>query len=525
MNFRPITYSFIVLFLLFVIGCVPKAIEAFKPKTTLRYSNTWEKLTNYPTRTGRNDDLHFFNPQEGFAINSQGILYLTEDGGESWELKFESEEDSFFRCLTFKNRQEGWLGTLGPGDAALSSDDPVIMYETKDGGENWSPVTFNGPYPGGLCGLQTVSDKVIVGCGRVRGPSFFIKSTDGGETWNSYDYSHLAGSLIAPYFYDEQHGLLIGGTTDEKIECRSLILETFDGGTSWDTIFVSPQKGEYCWKVNFPSAQRGFISIQRNAKGGYTYVLETFDGGKSWQEKKIQKGKYYVQGVGFANEQVGWLGGHPRGTKETRDGGKTWHDMADVGRGYNKFQFFGDSIGYGVGYGVYKMEGIGKIPEGPVPSYFENGKLQSMINYKNGQKNGAAEFFYENGDPMYAGKMKNNIRIGKWKYYPSSGISAQTLNYKLGVAQLSTEIMQLFVGTYQINEKATRTISFADGKLYSKHSRSNNTLEMVALSATEFTYVNNVRNVLEFVQNEYGVVTHQVMRANGEARSAELLRD
>jgi len=63
----------------------------------------------------------------------------------------------------------------------------------------------------------------------VRGPSYFIKTTDGGENWESYNMDHLARSLIATHFHNEMHGFLIGGTTRDKENCRSMVLETIDG--------------------------------------------------------------------------------------------------------------------------------------------------------------------------------------------------------------------------------------------------------------------------------------------------------
>lgn len=317
----------------------------------------WNKVDSYPVERGRTDDLYFFDPMNGFVINSQGYVVKTENGGESWEIAHENK-GTFFRCLTFKNRKEGWLGNIGTDDEYLKSRDSIPLFETVDGGATWSPVKFNGPMPKGLCGLQKVNENVIVGCGRVRGPSFFIKTTDGGKNWNSYDLNHIAGSLIAPHFFDEQHGFLIGGTTTDKIECRSLVLETHDGGMNWDTVYISKQKGEYCWKFSFPTRDIGFISIQRNVKDGNFYHLQTTDGGKTWKEVAHADEYYYVQGVGFIDQETGWLGG-PRGkTYETRDGGQSWLPRTDIGDGFNKFQFFGDSLGYGVGFGVFKCERV-----------------------------------------------------------------------------------------------------------------------------------------------------------------------
>ena len=223
---------------------------------------------------------------------------------------------------------------------------------------------------------------------------------------------------------------MIGGTTQDKKNCRSLVLETFDGGNTWDTIYVSSQKGEYCWKVSFPSKNRGFISIQRNVKNGRFYYLKTEDGGKSWTEEEYTEGYYYVQGVGFINEQVGWLGGSGKWTMETRNGGKTWRRMADVGRGFNKFQFFGDSLAYGVGYGVYKMQKLKAYPSAMLNTFHSNGRIQSALQYQDGRKSGPATYYDQAEQVISKGRLKNNLRQGTWHFYRPNGQLLEKVTYK-----------------------------------------------------------------------------------------------
>jgi len=262
-----------------------------------------------------------------------------------------------------------------------------------------------------------VNENLIVGCGRVRGPSYFIKTTDGGKNWYSYDLNHVAGSLIAAHFFDESHGLLIGGTTREKKECRSMVLETLDGGRTWDTIYLSEQKGEYPWKFSFPTREKGFISIQRNANDGRFYHLQTKDGGKTWKEVEHSPTDYYVQGIGFINENIGWIGGSRTWTYETRDGGKTWNKLGDIGNGFNNFQFLEDSIAYGVGFGVYKSNNVLTNSLSAKKEYFDNGQLRRITPLRFGKKNGTAKTYHLNGQLASSGVFKNNLKSGTWKLY------------------------------------------------------------------------------------------------------------
>ena len=411
-------YLALPIFLLFS-ACSPKVSPLLQQVQEINYSSGWEKVNSYPIKNGRTDDLHFFDEHTGFVINSEGYLSFTEDGGETWEIVLKNE-GTFFRCITFKNRQEGWLGTIGTDDPFLSSRDTIPMYETKDGGLTWTVVDFIGPTPKGLCGLQKVNDDVIVGCGRVRGPSYFIKTIDGGENWYSQNMDDIAGSLIAAHFFDKDHGFLIGGTTRDKENCKSLVLETVDGGTSWDTVYMSQQIGEYPWKFAFPTRDRGYISIQRNVRDGDFYHLQTKDGGKNWEEVIHSKDYYYVQGIGFANADIGYMGGSSGKTYQTRDGGKTWLPYANIGNGFNNFQFFESGKGYGVGFGVFKCNNVNNDGEA-INNYFASGALKSNYQILENKRHGKASTFYENGNLKSVGRYKENLKKGKWKYFDKSG--------------------------------------------------------------------------------------------------------
>ncbi|MFK7809863.1 MAG: WD40/YVTN/BNR-like repeat-containing protein [Saprospiraceae bacterium] len=320
------------------------------------YSSFWNELENFPETSGRNDDICFLSPSLGWAINNKGRLYKTEDGGNSWKLQLK-KDDSFFRCITFADSLNGWLGTIGLNEKDLYSNDSIVLYETHDGGANWKPSVISGEYPTGLCGLQKVTDKMIVGCGRVRGPSFFVKTTDKGSTWKSVKLNEEAGALIVPHFFDEKNGIMIGGTSRDKLNSKALILSTKDGGDSWVKVFESSQLGEYCWKVVFPTRQVGYASIQRNVDDGNFHFLKTEDGGKTWVEKEYAKKHYFTQGIGFINDEIGWIGGSSSyGTYETKDGGETWISVPEFGKGLNKFQFFGDTLGYATGKRIYKIK-------------------------------------------------------------------------------------------------------------------------------------------------------------------------
>lgn len=510
--------SFILITFLFQ-ACAPKISKPLQGIQELYYTSAWEKVTAYPVDRGRSDDLHFFDPETGFVINSQGYLSYTEDGGESWKIVHKNE-GTFFRCLTFKNRKEGWLGTIGTDDRFLSSKDTVAMYETKDGGLSWKPVEFIGPNPKGLCGLQKVTDDFIVGCGRVRGPSYFIKTTDGGKNWYSYDLNHLAGSLIATHFFDDSHGFMIGGTTDDKKNSQSLVLETFDGGMTWDTAYISPQKGEYCWKFSFPTPEIGFISIQRNVRKGRFYHLQTTDGGKTWKEVEHTSRYYYVQGIGFINSKIGWMGGSNNWTYETRDGGENWRKVKDIGKGFNNFQFFGDTLAYGVGFGVFKSTKIHTSNDQVLKEYYENGQIKSTTTFKKDRKSGPANTYFTNGKVASEGKYEKNLKHGVWNYYDVSGKLVKRVKMKHGQVKVAEKQLQSYAGEYETPSGIIRRISLEEGLLFSKRGNGAKRL-LLHDTDTRFYYEFDPQVTIEFFFDENGAISHTQTCNYGEYSTAE----
>ena len=315
-------------------------------------SPAWQLLPNAPVAS-RHNDVFFVTPEMGWIVNGAGEIYRTEDGGESWNRQLHLE-DSHFRSVGFIDPLKGWAGNIGEGEFGTS--DTTALYQTLDGGTTWTPQNeFTGPKPKGLCGMFVVNDSMVVGVGRVRGPSFFVKSTDGGETWVSKDMSAYAAGLIDVYFFTPESGIAVGLTNVDHEQSSGVVLVTSDGGETWETHFTTSRTGEWGWKISFPSNQVGYVSLQRNSQTPI-YFLKTTDGGASWEEKIFYQSYYFVQGIGFIDETTGWIGGNSTyPTLETTDGGETWHS-ADFGARVNRFRFLGDSLAYAVGREVYKFD-------------------------------------------------------------------------------------------------------------------------------------------------------------------------
>ncbi len=313
----------------------------------------WALLSNSPMRSqmGRHDDAFFISPTTGWVVNLSGEVHFTRNGGTTWSLQHRAVSGGRpigLRSVGFANAQKGWIGSL---------TDPQLLFETQDGGRTWSDITnrITGPRPRGICGLWVASEQVIYGVGRFDGPARIIKTTDGGQTWTSKDLSPLAETLIDAYFFDENRGIIIGGTDASLNTAKGVVLYTEDGGETWSVRHTSSGNGEWGWKISFPTPKIGYVSIENFRPNVPTAkVLKTTDAGLTWTEVPIE-GSRSLQGVGFLTEKVGWASG--RGTTfMTTDGGDTWEQLPLDGI-INRFRMFGDSLGYAVGSRVYKLAG------------------------------------------------------------------------------------------------------------------------------------------------------------------------
>lgn len=289
---------------------------------------------------GRIDGLHFADSLRGWVATGSGTIQHTTDAGKTWVPQY-SNPNLYFRSLMFSDSLHGWAGTL-----TTSS----LMLTTSNGGANWTVVSnIPDPKPPGVCGLWVASPQVIYGVGSYSGPARLIKSADGGATWTAKDMSPLASTLIDVHFFNELEGIIVGGRGVFPNDIVSVVLQTSDGGATWQERYLGTRNSEWGWKISFPTRDTGYVSLERWS--GPMFVLKTVNGGVSWSE--LSFADYNEQGIGFVTTRMGWVGGSDNPTFLTTDGGQTW-TTAWWGEHVDRFQFLSPHCGYASGAAVYK---------------------------------------------------------------------------------------------------------------------------------------------------------------------------
>ncbi|GAA4719141.1 hypothetical protein H9L13_08220 [Sphingomonas lutea] len=328
-----------------IFGAAAQAAPAKSPTAAQLADRTWQTL---PTEAykGKRDDIHFADARTGFYGTGAGDLFRTDDGGRSWT-KVWSRKGTFIRALGFVDAKHGFMGNVG--DYYPGVTDRVPLYETKDGGASWAPVDLGGVIVEGICAIDVLrirsiyqgelrDSAVIHAAGRVGGPAKLLRSVDGGRTWSYLDLSAHAGMILDVKFIDARTGFVFAGSNSDIKDSEALILKTTNGGRTWRPVYRSGRKLENSWKGSFVNARTGFATVQTyDPERTQQVIVRTTNGGETWRELPlVSDAKARQFGIGFATEQVGWVG-TAAGGFETRDGGRTWKP-APIAKAANKIR-------------------------------------------------------------------------------------------------------------------------------------------------------------------------------------------
>lgn len=341
--------------IILLLGCLHQIVDA---------QAKWKTLPNAPKAKSRIDDFFFISPLIGWAVKiDSGQIYKTTDGGLQWSKQLDTSQPSrvAFRSIGFADSLFGWAGVL--------SNPTAYLWQTSDGGTNWSVVPNLPSGPIGICGISVVNRSVIYGCGNYNpGSPHLIKTTNGGQTWTAITMSTQAGSLVDCYFWSPDSGFVVGSGVSGStlLEKKATVLFTSDGGQTWQEKYLGNRTGELSWKITFPGFNVGFVSIWPATSSQQQFYLKTTDRGATWQEQQLPFNNS-GEGIGFtADGSRGWIGGWGS-TYETTNGGVTW-TINTILMNLNRVRFINDSIAYASGQTIYKYTSQ-DIPVGMQNSY------------------------------------------------------------------------------------------------------------------------------------------------------------
>ncbi|MBP8115850.1 MAG: T9SS type A sorting domain-containing protein [Chitinophagaceae bacterium] len=279
----------------------------------------------------------FVNDTIGFVCGASNTLFKTIDFGKTWQT---IDMSSFgfnlgFMDVVFTNHHDGYL---------LGSYGKIIA--TTDTGNTWNTIATLGI--GWPIHIYFVDDNV----GYVIGSEFY-KTTNGGATWNSVNFSTSASGDLSGIAFNrsKQKGIVVGngagyGSTSEP---GHVMMKSVDAGDNWTTIDYLNGDNDF-YDVSFIDDSIGYLF------GGYHLVsglgYKTTNTGLTWKKLPFNSSAN-IRECQFINKDVGFIVSD--NIYFTQDGGNSWTTVPGVAGpnmlGDKMFFFNADT-------GIYATQGI-----------------------------------------------------------------------------------------------------------------------------------------------------------------------
>jgi photosystem II stability/assembly factor-like uncharacterized protein len=190
---------------------------------------------------------------------------------------------------------------------------------TTDGGINWSWQQIKGFEKSDFRDIEAFTDKdaVIIASGS---PAYILKTTDGGNHWDKkFQKADSSYFLDAMDFSNKQHGFVLG----DPIAGKFLLLETIDGGDTWNPLANSPValKDEAAFAASGTCLRINNNSITIVTGGSNSRMLTSPINKQKWTSRALpltngvsSRGAF---SVAYSNNQTIIVGGNYAKDKQT----------------------------------------------------------------------------------------------------------------------------------------------------------------------------------------------------------------
>jgi len=294
-------------------------------------------------------DVDLSDTDRIFAGTASGGVWLSENGGISWEPIFDDQPTLSIGSIKInqKNPSEIWVGT-GEGNPRNSLNTGAGIYKTIDGGKTWK-----------LMGLEKTKvihriiihrddpNTVFVGAmGSPWGPNperGVYKTTDGGETWNHIlfvndktgvadmvtDPTNPNKLIVAMYEHMRQPWDFVSGGEGSGMHI------TYDGGDTWKQLTEKEgmPKGELgrmgiAIAPSMPNIIYALIEAKENG------LYKSTDGCETWKlvsKKNIGNRPFYYSEIYVDPQNENRIYNLWSYVSKSEDGGKTFKTIMDYG--------------------------------------------------------------------------------------------------------------------------------------------------------------------------------------------------
>ena len=237
------------------------------------------------------------------SIANPALLYKISGGNKEIVYK-EEHEKVFYDAMTFIDDNTG----IAIGDP-MGGCTSIIM--TRDGGNTWNKIDCSklpevkegeASFAASNTNIAFYKDNIWVATGGTR--ARVLKSSDRGNSWEIVETPMVQGDgpqgIYSVDFYDENIGIIMGGSFSSPDENKANKAITKDGGKTW-TLVADGESPNYKSCVQYIPGTKGKEVIA----AGKTGVSFSNDGGVTWTD--ISKDGYYA--IQFVDNHTAWLSG------------------------------------------------------------------------------------------------------------------------------------------------------------------------------------------------------------------------
>jgi len=278
--------------------------------------------------------IQFIDVEHGWIVG-RNLVLRTEDGGKTWQ---KSEVNGWLLSVHFVNKKEGWAVGVD-----LFQWNKGKLFHTKDGGKTW--VAPLGTIEGALYDVYfpTPKNGWIVGMVEERKESIILHTSDSGQTWKRQRIDLIDVETIRVYFLNEKEGWIVGR--------KGTILHTEDGGKKWNLQVTGKERDRSLTltDLRFINQREGVLVGYCSARGKKNIevsrgvILITSDGGRNW--KKIET-DVRLSAIDFPTKKKGWIAGDYNTILHTDDGGKSFSPQTERAYSYNDVYFLSPQNGW-----------------------------------------------------------------------------------------------------------------------------------------------------------------------------------
>ena len=327
---------------LIIVSCKKDPID----KTDFPYEDSNIKLECFPIVNVNTSivDLGFIDESNGIIISYYGKVFMTNDKGISWNLKYSpSGTNEFFNEVLFLDDKIAYVvGTYHGSNKPGNKPQGGFVLKTEDAGQTWKNILeISGSVEFESIAKNSKGDIFIVQSGYLNGKSFakILKTADEGLSWSVVDSVNYPLLKIT---FSGSFGFCYGGYNEDYAK----ILRSIDNGKNWnETIKVD---GHAVNDIQFYQNTGCYIlnnSIYRTLNFGATWLTINSPAASVSSIIAIGSNSYLVCG---ATKSKGINGEYLTGSLyQTLDGGKSWfeHKIKDI-RPLRKPSFFLPNQGY-----------------------------------------------------------------------------------------------------------------------------------------------------------------------------------